>query len=185
MSNIEENNKNLGENLEMKLEEKTQTDIAGNDVNSLILARLDAMENRFVELSKPVPKKKREPSEKQKQALEQARIKKMENFAIRKQMKEDKKKADKEKSKIEVEEYKKEIEKKPEPIVNDEPPVEKPTSPIPTPTEPINIPKSNRKSAPPLNPQSVSCDTYANEPDRKSVGRGMSGRQRMASLFGD
>ena len=182
MTDIEENNKSLGENMEMAVEEK-QTDIAGNDVTSMLMKRLDAMENRFIELSKPPVKKKREPTEKQKIALEEARKKKMENVAIRKKMKEDKKKADKEKQRIEVEEYKKEVEKKPDVVVNE--PVEKPPSPVPPPTEPINIPKTNRKSAPSINPQSISYDTYSNEPNRKNSQRGLSGRQRMSALFGN
>ena len=182
MTDIEENNKSLGENMEMAIEEK-QTDIGGNDVTSMLMKRLDAMENRMIELSKPPVKKKREPTEKQKIALEEARKKKMENVAIRKKMKEEKKKADKEKQKIEVEEYKKEVEKKPDVVVNE--PVEKPPSPVSTPAEPVNIPKSNRKNAPSLNPQSISYDTYSNEPNRKNSQRGLSGRQRMSALFGD
>ena len=182
MANIVENNKDLEENMNIEIE-KPQTDIAGNDISSMLLARLDAMENRFIEMSKPVPKKKREPTEKQKLALESARVKKMENFAIRKQLKEDKKKELKEKSKIEVEEYKKEVEKKSEPIVNDT--VEKDDVVVSPPTESVNIPKVKHRTAPPINPQSVSYDTYANEPNRKSTQKGMSGRERMSALFGN
>ena len=182
MSDIVENNKGLEENMNIEIE-KPQTDIAGNDISSMLLARLDAMENRFIEMSKPIPKKKREPTEKQRLALEAARVKKMENFAIRKQLKEDKKKELKEKSKIEVEEYKKEVEKKSEPIVNDT--VEKDDVVVPVATQPVPIPKVKSRIAPPINEQSVSYDTYVNEPDRKSTQKGMSGRARMSALFGD
>lgn len=180
MANIEDNNKHLEENLSVAIEEKPETDIAGNDITGLLLARLDAMENRFIEMSKPVVKKKREPSEKQKQALESARIKKMENFAIRKQLKEDKKKELKEQSKVEVEEYKKKSEIKPDPIVEN---VEKTTNVIPTPTEPRPVSKTSRKSAPPLSSESIGLETYDNRPIVKSTERVLSGREKMALLF--
>ena len=84
---------------------------------------------------------------------------------------------------IEVEEYKKEVEKKPDVVVNE--PVEKPPSPISVTTEPVTPHKTNRKSAPPLEPQSISYDTYSNEPNRKNSQRGMSCRARMSALFGN
>jgi len=180
MANIEDNSKHLEENISMPIEEKPQTDIAGNDITSLLMARLDAMESKYLEMSKPVVKKKREPSEKQKLALEQARIKKMENFAIRKQLKEDKKKELKQQSKVEVEEYKKKSEIKPDPIVEN---VEEIIDVVPTATEPTPVYKTSRKSAPPLSNDSIGLETYHNKPVVKSSQRGLSAREKMALLF--
>ena len=182
MANIEDNSKTLEENISMPIEEKPQTDIAGNDITSLLMARLDAMESKYLEMSKPVVKKKREPSEKQKLALEQARIKKMENFAIRKQLKEDKKKELKQQSKVEVEEYKKKSEIKPDPIVENVE-IAEPIVDVSPPTKPVNIPKTSRKSAPPLSNDSIGLETYHNTPVVKSSERSLSAREKMALLF--
>jgi len=183
MANIEDNSKHLEENLSMNVEEKPQTDIAGNDITSLLMARLDAMENKYLEMSKPVIKKKREPSEKQKLALEQARIKKMENFAIRKQLKEDKKKELKQQSKVEVEEYKKKSEIKPDLIVENVK-IAEPIVDVSPPTKPVNIPKTSRKSAPPMSSDSIGLETYYNNNADSNIPAGLSGKEKLRALFG-
>ena len=181
MANIEDNSKHLEENISMPIEEKPQTDIAGNDITSLLMARLDAMESKYLEMSKPVVKKKREPSEKQKLALESARVKKMENFAIRKQLKEDKKKELKQQSKVEVEEYKKKSEIKPDPIVEN---VEEIIDVVPTPTEPTPVSKTSRKSAPPMSSDSIGLETYYNNNADSNIPAGLSGKEKLRALFG-
>ena len=178
MTDIEENNKTLEET-------QTTTDIAGNDISSILLKRFDEMENKLYELSKPPVKKKREPTEKQKLALENARVKKMENFAIRKQLKEDKKKELKEKSKQEVQEYKsKKAEIKPELIVEENATkVDTVVSVEPTPE--IN---TKLKSKPTKNNSvpNLEYNTYENQPNQKrSSGNGRgSARERMNALWG-
>jgi len=174
MTDIEENSKPLEET-------PTTTDIAGNDISSILLKRFDEMENKLYELSKPPVKKKREPSEKQKLALENARVKKMENFAIRKQLKEDKKKELKEKSKQEVQEYKSKAEIKPEPIVEENvTKVDTVVSVEPTPE--LN---TKLKSKPTKNNSvtNLEYNTYENQPNRKKPTSGRSGRDAMNALW--
>ena len=177
MADIEENSKPLEEM-------QPTTDIASNDISSILLKRFDEMENKLYELSKPPIKKKREPTEKQKLALENARVKKMENFAIRKQLKEDKKKELKEKSKQEVQEYKSKVEIKPEPIVEENvTKVDNVVSVEPTPE--IN---TKLKSKPTKNNSvpNLEYNTYENQPNQKrSAGNGRgSARERMNALWG-
>ncbi len=123
MADIEENKISL-EVIEEKVTEvptaptetpKEVNDIAGNDI-SMLMKRFDLMEEKYLALSVPKPKPKRQPTEKQIKALENARLKKMENCAIRKELKEQKKKDNKQSIKEEVIEFKN---KKSEPIVKD------------------------------------------------------------------
>ena len=174
MTDIEENNKTLEES-------QPTTDIAGNDISSILLKRFDEMENKLYELSKPPVKKKREPTEKQKMALENARVKKMENFAIRKQLKEDKKKEDKEKSKKEVQEYKSKAEIKPEPIVEEN--VTKVDTVVSVEPTPELNPKLKPKHTKTNQPSNLEYNTYDNQPNRKNPTSGQSGRDRMNALW--
>ena len=114
------------------------------------------MEAKYLALTTPKPKVKKPPSEKQIKALENARIKKMENVAIRKDIASKKKQEDKRRIKEEV----MEVRNKNESIDKDE--IKEPINPIPVETKPTNSNEFNSRNSQPSAPLHTQYDTYEN-----------------------
>jgi hypothetical protein len=116
-------------------------------------------------------------------ALENAREKKMENCAIRKQLKEEKKKTLKAESKREVQEFKAKTEIKHVEDVIEEDVAEVDTDVSVEPT-PKHNPRGRAKGSKPTSTNSVSnleYDTYENQPQQKRSGG--NARDRMKNMF--
>ena len=162
-------------------EPEPDTDIAGN-IQNILMKRFDNLENKLLEMSKPVVKKKRELSEKQKLGLEEARKKKMQNVEIRKALKEQNKKELKAKAKTEVQEYRQQQEEiKNESIIKEDVPKDIADLNLETISEPTH--KSRPKFGKTNNNENVEFNTYENQPNNKIAVKGLSGRQKMKALF--
>jgi len=129
------------------------------DQVSQLLKRFDDMEAKYLALSTPKPKVKKPPTEKQIQALANARIKKMENVAIRKDIASKKKKEAKQLIKEEV----MEVRNKNDTVIKEQNvTVEEPTNPIHNQTKPADSNEPVTNNTKPVSYRKEEFDPYSN-----------------------